>query len=250
MDDAILLFARARVGLAERDPAAALADAAGAGAHLREGFGIDHPGLVPWRDPATRAALALGDRDQARALAADGLALARSHPVPRPLGGALRTAAAVARGTRRLELLGEAVAVLEASPSQLERAHALVELGSCLREAGRREDAQSALRKALQLADGMGAVPLAETARMELRATGARPRRAAFSGADALTPAEHRVAQLAAHGLTNREIAQELFITPKTVQTHLAHAYRKLDISSRRQLSSALGGGKAQGGRA
>jgi DNA-binding CsgD family transcriptional regulator len=87
----------------------------------------------------------------------------------------------------------------------------------------------------------MGAVPLAEAARAELRATGARPRRAAFTGVDALTPAERRVAQLAAEGLTNTQIAQSLFVTTKTVQTHLARVYRKLDIASRRQLPAALG---------
>jgi DNA-binding CsgD family transcriptional regulator len=88
----------------------------------------------------------------------------------------------------------------------------------------------------------MGAKPLATVARDELRATGARPRRAAFSGADALTPAELRVAQFAAQGLTNAQIAQDLFVTTKTVQTHLAHAYRKLDITSRRELADALAG--------
>jgi DNA-binding CsgD family transcriptional regulator len=101
------------------------------------------------------------------------------------------------------------------------------------------------LREALQLADRIGAVPVAEAARHELRATGARPRRAAFTGVDALTPAERRVAQLAAQGLTNPQIAQDLFVTTKTVQTHLAHAYRKLDISSRRQLPSTLGEGRS-----
>jgi DNA-binding CsgD family transcriptional regulator len=86
----------------------------------------------------------------------------------------------------------------------------------------------------------MGAVPLADRARAELRATGARPRRAAHSGAAALTPTELRVAQLAAEGLTSNQIAQALFVTPKTIATHLAHTYRKLGIDSRRRLGEAL----------
>ena len=88
----------------------------------------------------------------------------------------------------------------------------------------------------LDLADQMGAGALAERTLSELRATGARPRRAALSGLESLTPAERRVAQLAARGLTNREVAQELFVTQKTVQTHLSSVYRKLDVGSRRQL--------------
>jgi DNA-binding CsgD family transcriptional regulator len=96
------------------------------------------------------------------------------------------------------------------------------------------------LREGLQLADHMGATPLIRTARHELHATGARPRRAAHTGADALTPTERRVAELATEGMTNPQIAQALFVTSKTIQTHLAHAYRKLGIDSRRDLPAAL----------
>jgi DNA-binding CsgD family transcriptional regulator len=146
----------------------------------------------------------------------------------------------VGRPEQRITLLVEAVSVLEHSPSQLQRAHALAGLGASLRRAGRRTDAQPPLRHALQLADRMGATHLAQTARQELLATGARPRRAAFTGIDALTPAERRVAQLAARGMTNAQIAQDLFVSPKTVQTHLAHSFRKLDVTSRRQLREAF----------
>jgi DNA-binding CsgD family transcriptional regulator len=242
MDAAITLFARARVALATRDPETALADAEAAGRHLADGFGIDHPGLVPWRRTAVLAALALEDHSHARRLATEQLELARSTGIKRAIGLALRTTAATVAGAQQIALLTEAVSVLEGSPSQLERAHAFLDLGSALRRASRRSDARAPLREALQLADGFGAAPLAQAARVELRATGVRPRRAAFSGADALTPAERRVAGLAAQGMTNAEIAQQLFVTAKTVQTHLAHSYRKLEISSRRQLPVALGG--------
>jgi DNA-binding CsgD family transcriptional regulator len=81
---------------------------------------------------------------------------------------------------------------------------------------------------------------LAGRARHELRAAGARPRRAALAGVDALTPAEHRVATLAADGYNNREIAEQLYITRRTVETHLTHAFQKLDINGRSELPALL----------
>jgi DNA-binding CsgD family transcriptional regulator len=167
---------------------------------------------------------------------------ARWAGTARALGLALRTQAAITEDERRLPLLAEATDVLAGSPSALERAHALVELGAARRRAGQRSAARPPLREGLQLADRMGAGPLIETARRELHATGARPRRAAHTGADALTPTERRVAGLATEGLTNAQIAQALFVTPKTIETHLAHAYRKLGIDSRRDLPAALTG--------
>jgi DNA-binding CsgD family transcriptional regulator len=240
MDRAMVDLARAGLALADRDAAAALRDAEAAGSLLADGFGIDHPGLLPWRDTAALAAAALGDRERAQRLAGAGLDRARAAGVPRALGLALRTSALV-EDDRRLELLDEAVGVLEQSQSTLALAQVLVDQGRQMRQTGRRTAAQTPLRRGLQLADRMGAAPLAETAREELRAAGARPRRAAHTGADALTPSERRVAELAADGLTTPEIAQALFVTPKTIQTHLTHCYRKLDISSRRELPAALG---------
>jgi DNA-binding CsgD family transcriptional regulator len=119
--------------------------------------------------------------------------------------------------------------------------HVLFDLGAAQRRSGQISAARTPLREALQLAHEMGATVLEANARHELHATGARPRRAAHSGADALTPTERRVAELAAQGLSNPQIAQALFVTTKTIQTHLAHAYRKLDIRSRHHLAHALG---------
>ncbi len=98
------------------------------------------------------------------------------------------------------------------------------------------------LRRALDLAQRCGAAPLAEAARQELLATGARPRRTALTGPDALTSTERQVAGLAAEGLSNRQIAQHLFVTLPTVETHLRHAFRKLGITSRGELAAQLGG--------
>jgi DNA-binding NarL/FixJ family response regulator len=242
LDHAIVRSARAELALAEHKHAEALEHAQGVGRQLIEEFGIDHPGLVPWRSTAAEAAFGLGQRDLATRLADEGLTLARRIAVPRAIGRALRTTARVADRDRTLELLREAVGELQQSPSVLERAYATVELGAALRRAGQRTAAQKPLRDGLQMADAIGAAVIADAARKELNATGARPRRAAWTGPDALTPTERRVAQLAAEGLTNPQIAQALFVTSKTIQTHLAHTYRKLAIESRHQLEAALAG--------
>jgi DNA-binding NarL/FixJ family response regulator len=143
-------------------------------------------------------------------------------------------------GESGLTLLREAVDVLEDSPALLERARALTELGAALRRANQRTEARAPLRRGLELAHGCGAKPLADRAHTELLATGARPRRLVLSGLEALTPSERRVAAMAAGGMPNRDIAQALFVTPRTVEVHLSSTYRKLGISSRSQLPHAL----------
>jgi DNA-binding CsgD family transcriptional regulator len=99
------------------------------------------------------------------------------------------------------------------------------------------------LRQGLELAHKLGATALEQQAQTELAATGARPRRLMLSGLDSLTPSERRVAEMAAESMTNKDIAQALFVTPKTVEVHLSSVYRKLEISSRAQLPSVLGAG-------
>ena len=143
-------------------------------------------------------------------------------------------------GRDGLALLHEAVEVLADSPAKLEHAKARTELGVALRRANRNAQAREHLRRAVELATICGASPVAARAEAELLATGARPRRIALSGVESLTPSERRVAEMAAEGPTNREIAQALFVTPKTVEVHLSHVYRKLGISSRSQLAGAL----------
>ncbi len=130
--------------------------------------------------------------------------------------------------------------MLRESPAKLEHAKARTELGAALRRANRRSQAREQLRQAVELATICGAAPLAARAESELLATGARPRRVALSGIESLTPSERRVAEMAAEGPTNREIAQALFVTQRTVEVHLTSIYRKLRISSRSQLAAAL----------
>jgi DNA-binding NarL/FixJ family response regulator len=143
-------------------------------------------------------------------------------------------------------VLSASVATLRSSPALLERAHSLAALGAALRRSGQRAAAREPLAEALDLAARCGARPLVAAAREELKATGARPRRAWRTGVEALTPSELRVARLAAEGRSNREIAHELYVTLKTIEGHLARAYAKLGIDGRGQLADALDGEKTR----
>lgn len=235
-----LLYARGRLRLAEGAPADALEDLQSAGSMHRGMFGVEHPTFLPWRPAAALAALAVGDRELATKHAERGLALARPLSLARPLGIALCVAGQVHGGRHGIGLLREAVAVLAGSQSQLEHAEALVALGSALRRAGRPTDAREPLGHGLQVARNCGATPLAARAHDELVATGLRPRKTIRAGPDALTPAEQRVARMAADGLTNRQIAATLVLSTRTIETHLARAYLKLGVKSRHTLAQAL----------
>jgi DNA-binding CsgD family transcriptional regulator len=193
-----------------------------------------------WRSEAALVHAALGDADAARRLADEQLELARAFGRPRMLGASLRAGGLVAGGDAGRALLAEAVQTLQDAQAPLELARALTDYGAALRRAGQRIMARGALERGLDIAHHCGARRIAAQARDELITTGAKPRRDAISGRDALTPGELRVARLAIEGLTNREIAQALFVTAKTVDTHLGHAYAKLDISSRRDLAAAI----------
>src|SRR5713226_7926329 len=186
--------------------------------------------------PAALALHQLGEDEDARRLAGEEVQLARTRGAPRALGAALPAAGLIEGGARGLALLEEAVEVLSRSPAKLEHAKARTELGAALRRANRRAQAREQLRHALELATLSGATPLAARAESELLATGVRPRRVALSGVASLTPSERRVAELAAERLTNREIAQALFVTQRTVEVHLTSIYRKLEIRSRSQV--------------
>jgi DNA-binding CsgD family transcriptional regulator len=240
METGLLLHVRAQLALAAGEPATALETARAAGGHLQRLYDIDHPGLLPWRTTAALAAHHLGDREQARRLAEEALERARAVGVARDIGVALRVAGLVAYPGPDIGLLTEAATTLQHLSETLEKTRTLIDLGAALRRTGQRTACSQPLQQGLALADRMRARPLAERARAELRAIGLRPRRSAVTGIDALTPSERRAALLAVHGQTNRQIAQNLFITTKTVETHLARTYRKLGISNRRQLRDAF----------
>jgi ATP/maltotriose-dependent transcriptional regulator MalT len=198
------------------------------------------PAMFGWRSHAAPALAAVGRLDEARELLAQELELARRVGVPRPIGVNLRAAGVLAGGEPGIELLRESVQIIERCPSDLEHAHSLIELGSMLRRRGHRAESLPPLRHGLDLADQAGALALAQRARRELADAGARPHRPAQFGRDALTPSELRVAQMAAEGSSNKQIAQGLFVSLRTVETHLTHTYGKLGVSARRDLARAL----------
>jgi DNA-binding NarL/FixJ family response regulator len=198
-----------------------------------------NPRWMPWRSLKGSALAMLGRREEAIALVEEEVAIAREWGTPSGLGHSLRVLGEL-KGPDGLEELEEAATLLERSDQRIERARAFAALGAELRRARRPTDAREPLRRALELAEKAGAGALAENVRSELYATGARPRTTALDGVESLTERELRVAKLAADGQTNRDIAQALYVTPKTVEVHLTNAYRKLNIGSRRELPAAL----------
>jgi DNA-binding CsgD family transcriptional regulator len=195
-------------------------------ARRQRAWGFRNPGFVAWGSTLALAAHATGRTEEALDAVDEQADWAARFGVAREHGRALLARWRITGDTDTLE---RAVEVLRGSEARLDYAHALAELGD-----------RDALRAALELAERCGATALAVRARDALVATGARPRRAALTGAAALTASQERVARLAAGGLGNREIAELLFVTEKTVEGHLGAAYRKLGIASRGQLSDAL----------
>jgi DNA-binding CsgD family transcriptional regulator len=206
----------------------------------QEAIGQHNAAMVPWRVTAAEAYLALGDRDHAVELADANLALALAFGAPHVVGPALRVHALAGDAAGAVATLREAVAVLEGSFARLELARARLDLGEVLQREGDAAGARTELATAAALAQELGATVLARRAAASAAASGARPRRAARHGREALTPAELRVAQHAALGESNQEIADQLFVSVKTVETHLSHSYHKLGIRSRAQLPGAL----------
>ena len=195
------------------------------------------PAVCAWR---STLALASADPVEARALAEAELAHARRVGTPRAIGVALRVLGLLDGGATGVDRMREAEAILAGSSARLEHARALVDLGAALRRAGQRADAREPLRAGLDLALRCGATRLCDHARVELAATGARPRREMISGRDALTPTEQRIARMAADGMPNREIAQALFVTTKTIENQLGRVYKKLGVAGRKDLPGAL----------
>ena len=232
-----LLASRGNLHLRRGEAERALADFRACGDELGR-IGARSPAIVPWRSHAARALAAMGDVGEARLLVEEELAIAEEGGAPGPIGRAYRVLGQLTPGPEALEALEQAVGHLEESQAALERARALVEHGAALRRSGRRQAAREPLRRGLDLAQRCGANALATRALAEVRLTGARPRRSALDGPDALTDREREVAALAAQGLSNREIAESLVVTVKTVEWHLRHAFRKLGIDSRAKLGS------------
>ncbi|MGX7825885.1 AAA family ATPase [Actinokineospora sp. 24-640] len=201
---------------------------------------LDVPASVPWRGDLAQALLRLGRRKEARAYASEQLSRAQAAGSARNLGIALRVLAACADPQERAALLGESVQHLERCADRLELARSLAELSQVHQEQGQLAGARLVLRKAAQLAKACQADVVPEdTVRVPV---GRPPRDTAVidDGAASLSEAERKVAELAAHGHTNREIGRRLYITVSTVEQHLTRVYRKLNVARRTDLPTEL----------
>ena len=231
------MTARGRLRIAQDEVEAGVEDLLWCG-EQREAMGMLWPS--DWKTFAAPALASLGEHARAAELAREQLEMARRVGAPGALGRSLRAAALATPDGDRLALLEEAVAVLENSAARLELAHALADLGAELNRLGRRREGRDVERRAISLAGDCGAVALVESARVELQAGPGRRARAELTGPNALTAAEWRVCRQAVEGHTNREIAEALFVTEKTIERHLSSAYQKLGIRSRFQLAAAI----------
>ena len=239
----LVRHARGCLNAAAGDHAAAVTDLLAAGEQAQR-WGIPNPAIVPWRSDAALSLVAVGNRQEASRLCAEEIELARRWGADWTIGVALRAAGMVEATYVGIELLAEAVRLLHPSPAPLELARALIDLGAAQRRAGLRTRAVETLREGLDIAYRQGGLRLVGQARRELVIAGSKPRRDAIRGRDALTASELRVAELAANGQTNRQIAQALFVTLRTVENHLTSTYGKLEIRSRRELTAALAGSR------
>ena len=185
--------------------------------------------------------LRLGEPDQAAALAEQNLAAATAKGQPWALARAHRSAALVAAGDIAEPHFERALELHGLTPDVFEEARTRLAFGAYLRRARQRTRARPELRAAIDAFDRLGAEPWAAAAGAELAATGETARRRSAHTLDELTPQEFQIALILAGGKTTREAAAALFLSPKTIEYHLRHVYRKLDIRSREELAEAMG---------
>jgi DNA-binding CsgD family transcriptional regulator len=233
-----LRFARGALGFLElgSDRVEAAIGELEAVEQMTEGSGHEEPVIVPWIQDLVEAYARQGrDEDARRALARlERQAASTASPV----AGA---AAARCRGLLDADFepaFARALALDDQRPMPFERARTLLAYGRRLHRSCRRAEAREQLRAALEGFRRLGAEAWARQAEAELRAAGARRRRAGDD--QALTAQERRVAAAVQRGASNRDIAADLFLSPKTVEFHLRQIYRKLDVHSRTQLVAAL----------
>ncbi|HWO62701.1 MAG TPA: AAA family ATPase [Umezawaea sp.] len=224
------LHARGQYHLATGAPQAALDDFRHCGELMRS-WKLEMPTLAPWRSGAAEALMKLGEHDEARALLREQLDLV-STDYPRTRGATLRMLAATEGPQERRTLLTEAVELLSGCGDRLELARAMLDLGNAHGALGEPRRARVQTQMAHSVAKQCGATPLATLLPVDVEPV--------TEQTSALTHAERRVAVLAARGHTNREIAQQLFVTPSTVEQHLTKVFRKLGIRSRAELPQAL----------
>jgi len=232
-----LLHARARLHGARSRWPESFADLE-RGLARSDAMGIRSPGFVAWRANMAFAMFLSGRIAEAEELGRAALVEADRYGVRRARAEALRVLAMTV-ATDRSGVAAEAVSEFAKLGARLEEARTLVAVARSADVVGTPEEVRL-LTEALSLAERCGATRVAAIASSTMKSLGVRGRKRPMSGLGALTASERRVTTLAAAGRTNREVAQELFVTMKTVETHLAHAYQKLGISSRNDLRRAL----------
>ncbi|MER5932816.1 AAA family ATPase [Streptomyces sp. NPDC002054] len=236
------IYARGRHQLATGRHHAALRDFMTCGKLMRD-WNMDRAGLAPWRVGVAEASLALGNREPAEAFAREQLA---EDAGPRVSGLALRVLAGARPPAERPALLDRAVALLQEEGDSHELARALTDLGAAYERLGDAAQGKTCTRRAWRIAEACGARDLSHRLQTDQPPQSAPPRPVAApapspaqpqsAAVSTLTDAERRVATLAAHGYTNREIGSKLFITVSTVEQHLTRVYRKINISRRQDL--------------
>ena len=236
---AFMHVARGRLHFKRKNIDAAQRDLRRAENAMRD-YGALNPSASRWRSLAGVIAHHCGDETRARELIDEEIRLAEWFQTPISLGIALRRRALTETGDQVIKGFQDAINALRATEAQLDLARAHAGLGQVLRRAGQRRQARHELSTAVDLAHRCGAIGLEAEAREELTAAGARPRRPAVSGVESLTPTELRVAQFAADGLSNSEIAESLFVSPNTIAWHLRNIYRKLHVESRDEVKRCL----------
>ena len=237
----LFLEARGRWHVLSERPDEARSDLEEAASRLQASRYLSQPTMSAWPQYLVRASVGTVHEERATEVAVAFLDRARRWGAPRGISLALRTAALIERGDGGIEMLREAVAQSERSEAMVEKALAQVALGRALTDAGHKAEARDWLRRGIHQARVLGVFLLAAQGLRLISDAGGRPRRLALTGVEALTPAERRVAQMVASGLSNREVAEALFVTVKAVEAHLGKVYRKLGISSRLKLADALG---------
>ncbi|MER5932786.1 AAA family ATPase [Streptomyces sp. NPDC002054] len=235
----LMVRARARRALGDREGALRLLLAAG---RAQREAGLTNPVFAPWWAEACHTLAALRRPQEAGAHAEYGAELAERWGTAHALGIAALARGVIAPGRAGIELLAEAAHTLAASPARTEQARADFELGRRLLAHGDHAKARRHLRSAADLAHGCGALSLAQSARKLLIAAGGRMPELTGSREDLLTGAERKVVGLVLGGASNREIAQALCVTLRTVETHLTSVYRKLGVSRRAALAATLRG--------
>jgi DNA-binding CsgD family transcriptional regulator len=235
----LLRYARALLHVGAGRPAAALPDLFHCGERLAA-WGADRPSVLPWRSTAATVLACGGATEAAARLSEAEVDLARADGGAEAVGRALRVHAMVLGTPFGLAALEESQRVLDGTSLALEQAATLVAHGTRLNELKRRPQARRILRAGLDLAERCGAAELVDRARAQYTVAGGRLRPLLPTGVAGLTAGERRAVVLAAGGQTNRQIAEELFLSVRTVEIHLTNAYRKLGVARRSELAAVL----------